>query len=615
MCGIIGFNFPAPKTKSYLAATCHRGPDNTAEASYGTFTFGHNRLSIIDLSEEANQPFISACGNYVIVFNGEVYNYREIRKGLEQKYPFRTNCDTEVVLYNFIEKKEACLDDFIGMFAFTVYDIKNDNLFGARDRLGIKPFVYYNQGKQFAFASEIKTIKELVPNLSVNEASKRQYLRYLYVPAPYSIYNEIKKLEPGHYFNYQDSTLTISKYWDPVEHVGLNSSLSEEEILQQLEYLLDSSVRYRMIADVELGSFLSGGIDSSAILYYMWKNSKKPINTFTLGFQDALKYDESSDARIMASHFKTNHHELVIKPNAAELLPKMVHHFDEPFGNPTAILIHELTKETKKYATVALAGDGGDEIFGGYPRYEATLLYNRIKFMPRILWKILNPLFNLISEDTTGDHKLRRIKTFLKSLSKPQDEMYEDWIGYFSIKEINALFRINREFHRVVLDIFNEVSERDLLIKTSITDIKSFLVNNLLAYGDAMSMANSFEVRLPLIDHRIVEFMMSIPSSYRIQGGQTKYILKKLLAGKVPNEIINKPKLGLNPPMGMWISKDLTNFVTKYLSRDILEQRGLNPHFVERILKEHESGKRDRSLYIWSLIVLEEWQRQNIDLA
>ena len=611
MCGIIGFNFEAPAGSNYLSIADYRGPDNSSSRSYGSFTLGHNRLSIIDLTTEANQPFVSACGNYVIVFKGEAYNYKEIRKKLESKYAFRTNSDTEVILYNYIEKKEKCLEDFIGMFSFTIYDIKNDVLFGARDRLGIKPFVYYQNGEQFAFASEIKVIKELVNGLTLNKEAIGQYLRYLYVPSPNSVYREIKKLEPAHYFIYQKGELKITKYWDPIDFIGLKTTAKEENLLEELDDLLNDAVRLRMIADVELGSFLSGGIDSSAILYYMAKNSNKPINTFTLGFAGADKYDETSDAQKMADHFNTNHHEIIIHPNVTDLLPKMVRHFNEPFGNPTAILIHELTRETKKYATVALAGDGGDEIFGGYPRYEAALLYDKIKFVPRVFWKILNPFFKIISEDTSGNHKFRRIKTFVNSLTKPLDEMYEDWIGYFSVKEINELFKVQQDFHKAVSEVFNAIPTNGLLIKTSITDLKTFLVNNLLYYGDAMSMANSFEVRVPLIDHRIVEFMTSISSDYRIKDGQTKYLIKKLLKGKVPDEIISKPKLGLNPPMGMWLKNDLQGFISTYLSKESVENRGINYEFVSNLLKEHHSGKRDRSLYLWSLIVLEEWHRQN----
>ncbi|WP_276390451.1 asparagine synthase (glutamine-hydrolyzing) [Eudoraea chungangensis] len=613
MCGIIGFNFNVGLATSYLDVASYRGPDNAFAQRFGKFTLGHNRLSIIDLSEEAHQPFVSTCGNFVIVYNGEVYNHKEIRKRLQTKYSFRTTSDTEVVLYNYIEKKEKCLEDFIGMFAFTVYDIKNDILFGARDRLGIKPFVYYTRGKNFAFASEIKVIKELISGLSLNFHAVGQYLRYLYVSSPDSIYNEISKLEPAHFFNFSKGTLTITRYWNCDDSIGLNLHLKEREVLDRLDFLLNEAINYRMIADVDLGSFLSGGIDSSTILYYMTKNSNKPINTFTLGFEGAQKYDETGDAKMIANYFNTNHLEIIIHPKVASLLPKMVHHFDEPFGNPTAILIHELTKETKKYVSVALAGDGGDEIFGGYPRYEATLLFDRIKFVPRFFWKVLNPALKLISEDTSGNHRFRRVKTFISSLSKPEDEMYDDWVAYFSFKEIRLLLKTQLDFNKAVTEVFNSIPTKNLIIKTSITDLKTYLVNNLLYYGDSMSMANSFEVRTPLIDHRLVEFMTSISSNYRIRSGKTKYLMKKLLEGKVPDEIINKPKLGLNPPMGMWLKNDLQGFVSSYLSKESLERRGMNFKFVSELLKEHHSGRRDRSLALWSIIVLEEWYRQNVN--
>jgi len=346
----------------------------------------------------------------------------------------------------------------------------------------------------------------------------------------------------------------------------------------------------------------------------MVKNSSKPINTYTLGFKDAKRYDERNDAKIMAEFFNTNHNEIIIDPKAAELLPIMVKHFDEPFGNPTSLLIYELTKETKKLATVALAGDGGDEIFGGYPRYEAIILANKLKFIPKSLFKLISIFINYIPESSSGNHKLRRIKTFVNSLSKNEDEMYEDWISYFSDKELNKLFKEYRHYKHVVQDLWNKQNYDDGILKASIIDLKTFLPNNLLSYGDAMSMANSFEVRFPLIDHKIIEFMTSIDSKYRIKNGQTKYLMKKLLKDKIPDGIINKPKLGLNPPMGIWLKKDLKKFIDIYLSKKNIEKRGLfNYEYIQTIIYEHNTNKRDRSLYIWALIVLEEWFRQYVD--
>lgn len=614
MCGIAGYNFK-PVDRNPIARTAHRGPDALQQGQYGSFTFAHNRLSIIDLSTAANQPFVSSCGNYVIAYNGEVYNYQTLRKGLEGKYSFRTQSDTEVILNSYIEKGNDCVQDFIGMFALAIYDIQKDRLFCARDRLGIKPFVYHWEGGRFAFASEIKVIlATLGQTPDIDPVALQQYLRYLYVPAPRSIFQGIHKLLPGHTLVLEKGRLTISPYWKLNAFIGQGQAIEEGEALERLDALLDDAVRLRMIADVELGAFLSGGIDSSAILYYMARNSDRPVNTFTLGFQDAPRYDERSDAQLMANALGTRHREIIIAPQAADLLSKMVRHFDEPFGNPTALLIHELTRATKEYATVALAGDGGDEIFGGYPRYEACLLFEKLKFVPKPLFRIGAALANNIPEDASGNHTFRRAKVFLNSLSKPQAEMYEDWVAYFSLQEIEGLFRQNGGFDRVVKDSFLSVPTQDLLIRSSITDLQTFLPNNLLAYGDAMSMANAFEIRVPLIDHRIVEFMTGLPGHFRIRNGVTKYLMKKLLKGKVPDAIINKPKLGLNPPMGIWLKKDLKPLMDDYLSQESVDKRQLFHHrHIQKMMEEHQSGKRDRSLFLWSLIVLEEWFRNYTD--
>jgi len=613
MCTIVGFNFKSNNKKIFEIAK-HRGPDNSSKLEIENFTLGHNRLSIVDHNPLSNQPFTSECGRYTIVFNGEVYNHTQLRNKIKNRYPFKTQSDTEAILYYYIEYGENALKDFRGMFSFAIYDKKLDRLFCARDRLGIKPFVYYFKDGKFIFASEIKIILEaLGKKPDINSEAIGQYLHYLYVPYPNTVYQNIFKLPPAHILIYENGKISIKKYWDIKKSVKNSIDLSEDEALKEIDVLLNESIKMRMIADVELGSFLSGGIDSSLILYYMHKNSTKKINTFTLGFKDANRYDETSDAKIMSEYFNTNHNEIIINPDATKLLSKMVYHFDEPFGNPTALLIYELTKETKKYATVALAGDGGDEIFGGYPRYEAILLANKLKVIPKPLFKLLSAFTQLIPESSSGNHKLRRIKTFISSLSKTEDEMYEDWVSYFSDKELQQLLKVYRSYNHTVKELWNKQNYNGIL-KSSIIDLKTFLPNNLLAYGDAMSMANSFEVRFPLIDHKIVEFMTSIDTKFRIQNDTTKYLMKRLLDGKVPNSIINKPKLGLNPPMGIWLKRDLKHFIDAYLSKNSIKKRGLfNYNYIEQMITEHKTDKRDRSLYIWSLIVLEEWFRQNID--
>jgi len=615
MCGIMGFNFEVNNAKEILNSTQYRGPNSSSIFRVGSFTLGHNRLSIIDHNPLSNQPFFSECGRYVIVFNGEVYNYQELRKKLEKKYHFKTNSDTEVILYHYLEFKEEGIKELRGMFAFAIYDKERDRLFCARDRLGIKPFIYYLKDNRFIFASEIKVIlKALNKRADINLEAILQYLHYLYIPYPNTAFKDIFKLPPAHTLIYEKGRVTINRYWDIEESIGKNQDMKEQEALLALDNLLDESIKMRMIADVEIGSFLSGGIDSSLILYYMSKNSKKRVNTFTLGFEGAKRYDERKDAKIVANYFNTNHNEIIIKPDIAQLLPKMVKHFDEPFGNPTALLIYELTKETKKFATVALAGDGGDEIFGGYPRYRAIKLANRLKYIPKPLFKLISNFTNLLPESSTGNHHLRRIKIFLNSLSKPESRMYEDWVSYFSDSELNRLLKIEVNYKHIVRDYWDSLKYKDGILKSSIVDLKTFLPNNLLAYGDSMSMANSFEVRFPLIDHKVIEFMNSIDTKYRLKDGKTKYLIKQLLKDKIPNEIIDKPKLGLNPPMGIWLKGDLKEFMDIYLSAESIKKRGLfNYDYIQRVIYEHNSNKRDRSLYIWALIVLEEWFRDYID--
>ena len=610
MCGIIGFTGKA-STDKFAKVASYRGPDNTTIGQYGNFTLAHNRLAIIDLSPEANQPFVSDCGNYVIVFNGEVYNFQEIRDRLANKYPFRTRCDTEVILYNYIEKGERCVDDFIGMFAFAVLDIRNQKIFAARDRLGIKPLVYYHKDSTFIFASEIKVILSLLDHKpAINRSAIAQYLTYLYVPQPSSIYESIYKLPAGHCMTFHNRQLDIKPYWTPTSNSSETGD-NEEELVKQLDELLTSAVNLRMIADVKLGTFLSGGLDSTSILYYMARNSSTPINTFTLGFPNAKLYDERDDAKQVADFFKTDHHEILIEPNITELLSKMVFHFDEPFGNPTALLIHELTKETRKYATVALVGDGGDEVFGGYPRYKAACLYERLKWVPKPFWKMMNPVFRMVPESTSGFHALRRIKTFVASLGKSEHAMYEDWIGYFSNRELDQLFCEPCPYDHVVQDLSQRFSQTDFPTRTALIDFESFLPNNILAYGDAMSMANGFETRLPLVDHRIVEFMMTAAKHYRVRDGQTKYLLRRVLEPHVPERVLKKPKLGLNPPVGQWLKKDLQPLVDDYLSPQTIKKRGLfKEDEVQKLINEHYRNTRDRSLYLWALIVLEEWFRQ-----
>ena len=616
MCGILGFNFISKKISDHLYITNYRGPDNTNWNVFKNFTLGHNRLNIVDNNPLSNQPFISEDGNYVLIFNGEIYNYLDLKKKLSQKYRFKTNSDTELALYQYLEKKEKCLDDFIGMFAFAIYDIKKDFLFCARDRLGIKPFHYYFKNNKFIFSSEIKSILsvlETTPN--INKSAISQYLHYLYIPDPNTIYNDIKKLPPAHFLIYNKGKISIKKYWKANKNQGEFYDWEEKKIIPHLDNLLNDAITLRMIANVNLGVFLSGGLDSSTILYYMSKNSNKPINTYTLGFKDMLHYDETKDSQFIANFFKSNHHEFIIDSNIVSLLPKMVFHHDEPFGNPTSLLSYELTRNAKKNATVCLGGDGGDEVFIGYPRYKALLFHEKIQSLqlPKFFFQGINSFLKLFNENTTGLHNIRRIKSFFKSINKSIEEQYNEWVAYFSLKEIDLLLKQKEKFEQTIKNYFSKQNSNNLINTATLTDYETFLPGNLLTYNDRMGMANSFEVRFPLIDHRIVEFTHSINPKLLTKNNVKKYLLKKLLNGKIPNKIINKPKKGLNPPIGEWLKKDMKSLINNYLSKESIEKRELiNYDFVKKMIYEHNNNKKDRSLHLWSLIVLEEWFRQKI---
>lgn len=614
MCGIMGFNYK-PASESAYSVSQHRGPDNTEILTFGDFIFGHHRLSIVDHDINSNQPMESLCGNYLIVFNGEVYNHPELKEQLRSKYEFRTQSDTEVILNAFIEYGPKCLELFRGMFAFSVYNKRDGALFCARDRVGIKPFNYYYSEGKFSFASELSVLLASLENKpTINIPAIKQFIRYLYIPHPDTVYKDIFKLEPGCYLWFKNGELSINKYWDCQTDIQENVPDQEGEILNELDSILNDSVKMRMIADVELGAFLSGGLDSTSILYYMSKNSSKKINTYTLAFKDAELYDESSDANLVAEYFNTNHNEILIDANAVDLLPKMVAHFGEPFSSPTALLIHDLTKETKNFATVALAGDGGDEIFGGYPRYKALGYADTARYLPRPILHFMSKLANNIPEASEGNHLPRRIKTFLNSVSLEDADMYDEWMAYISSKELEDLFVSKADYRKSVKELWKDISCSNSLIKGSMVDIQSFLPCDLLNYGDIMSMANSFEVRFPLLDHKLIEFMSGVDSKWRICNGETKYLLRRLLDGNVPDRVLSKPKLGLNPPMGIWLKKDMKKLIDDYLSREVIQKRDIFDYtYVQKMIDDFFSNRKDWSLNLWSMIVLEEWFRQFID--
>lgn len=616
MCGIAGSTRADRAVLAAMTARLgHRGPDASdvwidPEAGLG---LGHARLAIIDLSPGGAQPMASPCGRWVIAFNGEIYNYRELKAELEAAGErFRSTSDTELLLRLLMRRGRAALDRLIGMFAFALWDRERGSLLLVRDRLGVKPLVYGRlPDGGLAFASEIEALRAHPRlDLGIDRDALSEYLACLYVPAPRTLHRGIAKLPPGSWLEWRDGQVTTGRWWRPA-YTG-ERALSVDEAAEEVMPLLDSAVRLRLVADVEVGCFLSGGIDSSVIAALMARACKDagapPPRTFTMTFEEAA-YDERDAARAVAEHVGARHTELPARPEVAGFLDDMVRLFGEPFGNPTALLIHDLSVKARQHLKVALVGDGGDEVFAGYPRYQGGLLAGRYRAaVPAPLRRLAAAAATLIPESTSGRHGLRRAREFLTSAGLPDAAMYASWVEYFDPAERQALLGLTARPDRPVERLYAQALSPEPLDSMQQTDLESFLPGNLLAYGDAMSMAVALELRLPFLDHRLVEAVGRLAPATRFAQGK-KSVLKAVARRLLPASIVERPKLGFNPPMGVWLKGELSPLVAERLTRQRLTALGLDWRGAAPLLAEHARGRRDVSLKVWSLLVLEAWMR------
>jgi asparagine synthase (glutamine-hydrolyzing) len=616
MCGIAGGTRTGPDVLRAMAKRiAHRGPDGQGFWHDGASGVGlvHTRLSIIDLSSGGTQPMASPCGRWVLAFNGEIYNYRDLKAELEATgESFRSTSDTEVLLRLLMRHGMAALPRLIGMFAFALWDREARSLLLVRDRLGVKPLVYGRlPDGGLAFASEINALRAHPGlDLGLDHEALSNYLACLYVPAPRTLHRGIAKLHPGHWLEWQDGCVTGGAWWAPA-YTG-ERPLSVEEAAEEVSPILDSAVRLRMVADVEVGCFLSGGIDSSVIAAMMARASREagapPPRTFTMTFEEAA-YDERDAAAAVARHVGSVHAELPARPEVAGFLDDMVRLFGEPFGNPTALLIHDLSRKAREHLKVALVGDGGDEVFAGYPRYQGGLLAGRYRALVPAPLRTLGALAaRAIPESSTGRHTWRRAREFLTSAGCPAAEMYASWVEYFDPEERRRLLGLDRVPGRPIAELYRQAPSAHPLDAMQQTDLLSFLPGNLLSYGDAMSMAVALELREPLLDHRLVEAVGKMAPATRFAHGK-KSILKAIARRLLPTEIVDRPKLGFNPPMGMWLKNDLRSLVAERLTPDRMTALGMDWKQVAALLTEYQSGRRDHSLKIWSLLVLEAWSR------
>ncbi|MBI3988608.1 MAG: asparagine synthase (glutamine-hydrolyzing) [candidate division NC10 bacterium] len=644
MCGISGKLFFDPTRaveevliRRMCQVLAHRGPDGEGTYVNGPVGLGHRRLAIIDLSEAGRQPMTNeACaeqsrshGTLWITFNGEIYNFPELREDLLKRgHRFRSKTDTEVILHLYEEKGVECLNDLRGMFAFAIWDEKRRRLFLARDRLGKKPLFYYADHEKFLFASEPKAILE-DPDVKAEPDLEaiHHYLTYGYVPSPYSAFKGMKKLPPGHSLLLKDRDLEVRRYWKlsyTKKRPGARGQgpgvKSEEELCQKLLERLREAVRLRMVSDVPLGAFLSGGIDSSVIVALMSGLSSEPVKTFSIGFEEE-DYNELPYARMVAKRFQTDHHEFIVKPDAVTVLPKLVWHYNEPFADSSAIPTYYLAKVTREHVTVALNGDAGDENFAGYDRYVANQLACRYDGLPLFLRRAMEKGAGLFLRSSRPGSLRNRARRFLEAIAEEPRRRYSRWLSHFNTQRKEELYTeaFKQEMEgldsvSLLLEAYDASDAPDFIDATLDVDVQMYLPDDLLVKVDIASMAHSLEARSPLLDHRFMEFAASLPSELKLKGRTQKYIFKKALKELLPDEIIHRPKKGFGVPIDRWFRKDLREMAYDVL----LDHRGLERGYfrreaVQKLLDEHCQGEGTWHYLLWNLLMLELWHRMFID--
>jgi len=593
----------------------HRGPDGEGYYLDGPVALGHRRLSIIDLSG-GKQPLSNEDGTVWITFNGEVYNFQELRDELIEKgHRFATRSDTETIVHAWEEYGEACVEKFRGMFAFAVWDQRRQQLFAARDRLGKKPFYYWCDGKRFLFASEIKAIlQDERVQRELDPAALADYLTYHYIPFPRTIFKGIRKLEPGHWISVGmgESTrlsVTTQKYWDIT--YAPDASLTEAQWVEALREKLREAVRIRLISEVPLGAFLSGGIDSSTVVALMSQVQNAPVKTFSIGFKEE-DFSELVYARQVAERFGCEHHEFVVEPDAIEVLPKLAWEFDEPFADSSAIPTYYVSKLAREHVTVILSGDGGDETFAGYRRYGWAQDMCRHDWLPAPLKKTLFGFpGRLLPDGVKG-------KGALLHLSKDPFERYAGLNTFGEPPYLDRLLSvevraaIDRELpdFSVMKGFYDAKASADYLTRIQYVDTKVYLAEDILTKVDRASMLCSLETRAPLLDHEVVELAAHMPPGMKLHSGETKYILKKAMEGILPHEILYRRKMGFGVPLIHWFKKDLTEYAHDLLLSREARERGLfNTTEVETLLSSHQKSGRDLSARIWALLFFEQWCR------
>jgi asparagine synthase (glutamine-hydrolysing) len=640
MCGIAGLvNWGDRETLARMTdIQVHRGPDDygvweTQSENDGWVGLGARRLSIQDLSPAGHMPMSTSDGQLTITYNGEIYNSPQLRRDLKAKgYRFRSHGDTEVVLYLYQEYGPDCVRHLNGMFAMAIWDNARRHMFLARDHFGIKPLYYSHEGSRLAFASEAKALLQVrdLPR-RINYTALQLYLSFLWVPDPLTMFDGIYKLPAGHYAIFKDGALSIDAYWDlSFPDAAHSFAKGEAELATELRDRFTASVQSQMLSDVPVGAFLSAGLDSSSILAAMANNSSQPLRTFTIAFPEKYRkgevtLDDTSVARRTAKHFGCAHTEILVEPDVVELLPKLVWHMDEPTADPAIIAAYLVNREARKSVTVLLSGVGGDELFGGYRKYQAHYLAERYRRIPASLRAhVIEPAVAALPGFRGNSLKgyVRLAKKMARSGSlPPQDRFVMDSV-YLTEHRKQTLYsdaarsRINGgDPRRLHFDYFARVADADFLNQMLYVDTKAFMVSLNLTYNDKMSMASSVEVRVPFLDWELAEWVAwNIPPALKLRRGTTKHILREAMGPLLPAEVLTQKKAGFAAPIDYWLANDLREMVEDQLSETTIRNRGLfNPQAVRQLIDAQRKGREDWSAQIWQFLTLELWMQAFID--
>ena len=610
ICGIINMLSDHPVQENDLQKMAktimHRGPDDEGFYLNTNVGFGFRRLSIIDL-HHGHQPMSNEDGTVWIVFNGEIYNFKELRESLIKRgHVFKTNTDTETIVHLYEDLGAQCVCRLRGMFAFAIWDQKKGSLFCARDRFGIKPFFYHVNRERFIFGSEIKNILSVMHPPEVDLGVLDYYVTYGYTPTEKSIYKDILKLPPGHSLTLSPGAEPqLTRYWDI--NFDPDYALSENEWAERLVDKLRESVKLRLISDVPLGAFLSGGIDSGSVVALMAQLMNQPVKTFSIGFVEK-EFNELPQARIVADKYQTEHHEHIVEPQSIDILPMLVSAYDEPFADSSAIPTYYVSKFARQHVTVALSGDGGDELFGGYDHHRKL---SRVHSFHNSTGGLLISPMRLI-------HKLIPISVKGSGISYYMSRPRETFAAYFGkwqeteraeAYKPEIFQQLNGNKGEAIKSLILESSNAtDFLSKIQELDMRTWMVDDILTKVDRASMINSLEVRVPILDHEFAELTFKIPSKYKLRGSVGKYIFKQAMRPHLPAEILMQKKKGFGVPLKKWFKKDLKDYLEDNIqSRDSPLAKYFRPAFVAKLIKDHDTGMRDLNHKIWTLVFLNEW--------